>query len=56
MLLERKKYFGAPPKSVRVFMGKSDSALSFGHVASTLSRKDSINGISELNSELDTGI
>jgi len=48
--------FGAAPEKFRVFLGKSDSALSFGHVASTLSCKYAINGVSELNSELDTNI
>ena len=48
--------FGAAPEKFRVFLGKSDSALSFGHVASTLSCKYAINVVSELNSELDTNI
>jgi phosphoenolpyruvate carboxylase len=47
-------HFGTAPDKFRVFLGKSDSALSFGHVASTLSCKYAINGLSELNSELDT--
>lgn len=46
--------FGTTPEKFRVFLGKSDSALSFGHVASTLSCKYAINEISELNLELDT--
>ncbi|KKG08788.1 phosphoenolpyruvate carboxylase [Methanosarcina sp. 2.H.A.1B.4] len=49
-----KERFGTAPEKFRVFLGKSDSALSFGHVASTLSCKYAINGISELESELDT--
>jgi phosphoenolpyruvate carboxylase len=53
-ILAWKENFGAAPEKFRVFLGKSDSALSFGHVASTLSCKYAINGISELNSELDT--
>ncbi len=48
--------FGEAPEKFRVFLGKSDSALSFGHVASMLSCKYAINGISELNSKLDTSI
>jgi phosphoenolpyruvate carboxylase len=55
-ILAWKEHFGATPDKFRVFLGKSDSALSFGHVASTLSCKYAINGISELNSELDTCI
>jgi phosphoenolpyruvate carboxylase len=51
-----KERFGAAPDRFRVFLGKSDSALSFGHVASTLSCKYAINGLSELNSEIDTQI
>jgi phosphoenolpyruvate carboxylase len=46
--------FGAVPEKFRVFLGKSDSALSFGHVASTLSCKYAINGLCELNSKLET--
>ncbi len=53
-ILAWKEHFGTVPEKFRVFLGKSDSALSFGHVASTLSCKYAINGISELNSELDT--
>lgn len=53
-LLAWKERFGTAPEKFRVFLGKSDSALSFGHVASTLSCKYAINGISELDSELDT--
>lgn len=53
-ILAWKEHFGTAPERFRVFLGKSDSALSFGHVASTLSCKYAINGISELNSELDT--
>ncbi len=53
-ILAWKEHFGTVPDEFRVFLGKSDSALSFGHVASTLSCKCAINGISELNSELDT--
>jgi phosphoenolpyruvate carboxylase len=53
-ILAWKKSFGAAPEKFRVFLGKSDSALSFGHVASTLSCKYAINGIFELYSELDT--
>jgi phosphoenolpyruvate carboxylase len=49
-----KERFGTAPEKFRIFLGKSDSALSFGHVASTLSCKYAINGISELDSELDT--
>ncbi len=55
-ILAWKEYFGTSPEKFRVFLGKSDSALSFGHVASTLSCKYAINGISELDSELDTEI
>jgi phosphoenolpyruvate carboxylase len=51
-----KERFGAAPDRFRVFLGKSDSALSFGHVASALSCKYAINGLSELNSEIDTQI
>ncbi|MGB9929503.1 MAG: phosphoenolpyruvate carboxylase [Methanosarcina sp.] len=53
-LLGWKESFGTSPEKFRVFLGKSDSALSFGHVASTLACKYAINGISELNSEIDT--
>lgn len=53
-IISWEKRFGAAPEKFRVFLGKSDSALSFGHVASTLSCKYAISGISELNSELDT--
>jgi phosphoenolpyruvate carboxylase len=53
-ILAWKEYFGTAPERFRVFLGKSDSALSFGHVASTLSCKYAINGITELNTELDT--
>lgn len=53
-ILSWEKRFGKAPEKFRVFLGKSDSALSFGHVASTLSCKYAISGISELNSELDT--
>lgn len=53
-LLAWKEQFSIVPEKFRVFLGKSDSALSFGHVASTLSCKYAINGISELNSEIDT--
>lgn len=58
MVLAWEEHFGTAPEKFRVFLGKSDSALSFGHVASTLSCKYAINGISELDSELDncTGI
>jgi phosphoenolpyruvate carboxylase len=49
-----KEHFGTATDKFRVFLGKSDSALSFGHVASTLSCKYAISGLSELNSELDT--
>lgn len=49
-----KENFGAVPEKFRVFLEKSDSALSFGHVASTLSCKYAINELCELNSELDT--
>ncbi len=57
-ILAWEEHFGIAPDKFRVFLGKSDSALSFGHVASTLSCKYAINGLSELNSELDaqTGI
>lgn len=54
-ILSWEERFGTAPEKFRVFLGKSDSALSFGHVASTLSCKYAISGISELNSELDTG-
>lgn len=53
-LLAWKERFGTVPEKFRVFLGKSDSALSFGHVASTLSCKYAINGLSELNFELET--
>ena len=43
-ILAWKESFGAAPEKFRVFLGKSDSALSFGHVASTLSCKYAING------------
>ena len=57
-LLAWKERFGTTPEKFRVFLGKSDSSLSFGHVASTLSCKYAISGLSELDSELDieTGI
>ncbi len=55
-ILAWEERFGTAPEKFRVFLGKSDSALSFGHVASTLSCKYAINGISELSSELDTEI
>lgn len=55
-ILAWEENFGAAPEKFRVFLGKSDSALSFGHVASTLSCKYAINGISELNSGFDTDI
>jgi phosphoenolpyruvate carboxylase len=53
-----KERFGTEPEKFRIFLSKSDTAISFGHVASTLSCKYAISGISELNSELDisTGI
>ena len=41
------------PEKYRVFLGKSDSALTFGHVASTLSCKYAISELHEL--EADTG-
>ncbi|NYT19173.1 MAG: phosphoenolpyruvate carboxylase, partial [Methanosarcinales archaeon] len=40
----------------RIFIGKSDSALSFGHVASTLSCKYAINDLCELEKKIDTNI
>lgn len=40
----------------RVFIGKSDSALSFGHVASALSCKYTINDLCELEKKIDTNI
>lgn len=53
-ILSWKEHFGTFPEKFRVFLGKSDSALSFGHVVSALSCKYAINGITELNNELDT--
>lgn len=44
------------PENYRVFMGKSDSALTFGHVASTLSCKYAISGLRELETDIDTQI
>jgi phosphoenolpyruvate carboxylase, archaeal type len=55
-ILAWEKHFGVVPDKFRVFLGKSDSALSFGHVASTLSCKYAVNELCELNSELDTQI
>ncbi len=57
-ILSWKEHFGMAPEKFRVFLGKSDSALSFGHVVSALSCKYAINGITELNAELDikTGV
>ncbi|WP_406662019.1 phosphoenolpyruvate carboxylase [Methanolobus sp. ZRKC3] len=43
-------------KKHRVFIGKSDSALSFGHVASTLSCKYAISSLNELEMESGTDI
>ncbi|WP_370575472.1 phosphoenolpyruvate carboxylase [Methanomethylovorans sp.] len=40
----------------RVFLGKSDSALTFGHVASTLSCKYAISTLHELEAGMDTKI
>ncbi|ATU08777.1 phosphoenolpyruvate carboxylase [Methanohalophilus portucalensis] len=40
----------------RIFIGKSDSALTFGHVASTLSCKYAISTLHELETEIDTRI
>ncbi|WP_048206182.1 phosphoenolpyruvate carboxylase [Methanococcoides methylutens] len=40
----------------RVFIGKSDSALSFGHVASALSCKYAINELCGLEKKIDTNI
>jgi phosphoenolpyruvate carboxylase len=40
----------------RIFIGKSDSALTFGHVASTLSCKYAISSLHELEAGIDTKI
>ncbi len=40
----------------RIFIGKSDSALTFGHVASTLSCKYAISSLHELEKNIDTKI
>ncbi|WP_406657105.1 phosphoenolpyruvate carboxylase [Methanolobus sp. ZRKC2] len=40
----------------RVFIGKSDSALTFGHVASTLACKYAISTLNELEADIDTSI
>ncbi|MBP1908939.1 phosphoenolpyruvate carboxylase [Methanolobus bombayensis] len=40
----------------RIFIGKSDSALTFGHVASTLSCKYAISSLHELEKNFDTKI
>ncbi|MDW7733654.1 MAG: phosphoenolpyruvate carboxylase [Methanolobus sp.] len=40
----------------RIFIGKSDSALTFGHVASTLSCKYAISTLHELETRMDTKI
>jgi len=44
------------PEKYRVFLGKSDSALTFGHVASTLSCKYAISELHELEESIDTQI
>lgn len=51
-----KETLGATPQKFRAFLGKSDSALSFGHAASTLACKYAICELNELNTELDTDI
>ncbi|WMW25296.1 phosphoenolpyruvate carboxylase [Methanolobus sediminis] len=53
-ILSWDEHFGTAPEKFRVFLGKSDSALSFGHVVSALSCKYAINSIAELNTEIDT--
>ncbi|WP_440953164.1 phosphoenolpyruvate carboxylase [Methanococcoides sp. FTZ1] len=50
------KILGQEIDRYRVFIGKSDSALSFGHVASALSCKYAINDLCELEKKIDTSI
>lgn len=50
------KLFDQDLDRYRVFIGKSDSALSFGHVASALSCKYAINDLCELEKNIDTNI
>lgn len=55
-ILSYKEQLGEMPETYRVFMGKSDSALTFGHVASTLSCKYAIRDLHELQEVIDTDI
>ncbi|WP_370575926.1 phosphoenolpyruvate carboxylase [Methanomethylovorans sp.] len=48
--------FNATPEKYRVFLGKSDSSLTFGHVASALSCKYAINSLNELETSTDISI
>ncbi|MGM0770583.1 MAG: phosphoenolpyruvate carboxylase [Halobacteriota archaeon] len=55
-ILAYQEQLNETPEKYRVFMGKSDSALTFGHVASTLSCKYAISNLHELEASIDTQI
>ncbi|MDG6245031.1 MAG: phosphoenolpyruvate carboxylase [Methanolobus sp.] len=55
-ILESRDQLNDKVEKYRIFIGKSDSALTFGHVASTLSCKYAISSLHELEPEIDTEI
>ncbi len=55
-ILESQKQLEDTFEKSRVFIGKSDSALTFGHVASTLSCKYAISTLHELEKNTDTKV
>ncbi|MFQ6056427.1 MAG: phosphoenolpyruvate carboxylase [Methanosarcinales archaeon] len=55
-LLRYQKHFQKMPDKYRVFIGKSDSALFFGHLASALACKHAIHSLCSLDQNIDTQI